>query len=116
MKIVLAGGSGHVGALLARVFHEDGHEVVVLSRTERRLQWRVVTWDAKSSGAWAGELEGADAVVNLVGRSVNCRYDAENRRQIKESPLPWRRLLLGFGCRRARRPFTRTGSMRPMTR
>jgi len=85
VKIVLAGGSGHVGSLLARAFHQDAHEVVVLSRTQRPMPWRVVTWDARSSGEWANELEGVDAVINLAGRSVNCRYNSGNRREIKES-------------------------------
>ena len=85
MKIILPGGSGQVGTLLARHFHAGGHEVVVLSRTPRPAQWRVVLWDAATVGPWAAELEGADAVVNLAGRTVNCRYTAANRRQILDS-------------------------------
>lgn len=85
MKIVIPGGSGQVGSLLARSFTADGHEVVVLSRKPAAAPWRVVEWDAKSDGPWAKELDGADAVVNLAGRSVNCRYTAANRREIKDS-------------------------------
>jgi uncharacterized protein (TIGR01777 family) len=85
MKIVIPGGTGHVGRILARAFREDGHEVVVLSRVPRSAPWRVVKWDACSLGDWVAELEGADAVINLAGRSVNCRYTPENRRMIKES-------------------------------
>lgn len=85
MKIVLPGGTGQVGTLLARALHRDGHEVVVLSRRVRPAPWRVVAWDGRTVGAWAGELEGADAVINLAGRSVNCRYGPENRREIKDS-------------------------------
>ncbi len=85
MKIVIPGGTGQVGVVLARAFVADGHEVVVLSRKPVRAPWRVVAWDAETVGAWAAEIDGADVVINLAGRSVNCRYNAENRRLIKES-------------------------------
>jgi uncharacterized protein len=83
MKILIPGGSGHVGTILARSFHERGDEVVVLSRTTTdALPWRVVKWDGEKLEAWADEFEGADAVINLAGQSVNCRYTPENRRII----------------------------------
>src|SRR5579871_3202592 len=85
MKVVIPGGTGQVGTLLARKMHADGHEVVVLSRTPGQFPWRGVPWDARTPGAWTQELEGADVVINLAGRSVNCRYTPENRRIIKES-------------------------------
>lgn len=85
MKIVLPGGSGQVGTLLARAFHARGDDVVVLSRTPIQLPWRVVAWDARTHGAWAQELEGADVVINLAGRSVNCRYTPSNRDLIMRS-------------------------------
>ncbi len=87
MKIVIPGGSGQVGTLLARKMHSDGHEVVVLSRTLKQAPWRVVQWDAQSIGVWTAEIEDADAVINLTGRSVNCRYTPEHRREIKESRI-----------------------------
>ena len=82
MKIVIPGGSGQVGTMLARAFHGDGHAVVVLSRQPQPAPWKVVAWDAVSPGPWAVELEGAEAVINLAGRSINCRYTAANRRAI----------------------------------
>jgi uncharacterized protein (TIGR01777 family) len=85
MKIVLPGGSGQVGTLLARAFAAGGHEVVVLSRRPAAAPWRVVAWDAATAGDWARELDGADAVINLAGRSVNCRYTAANRKAIIDS-------------------------------
>jgi len=85
MRIVIPGGSGQVGTILARAFHADGHDVVVLSRQLENRPWRVVTWDAVNLGAWRGELDGADVVINLTGRSVNCRYNAKNRREILQS-------------------------------
>jgi uncharacterized protein len=85
MRIVIPGGTGQVGTVLARAFSRDGHEVVVLSRRPQPAPWRVVQWDGRTVGAWASELEGADVVINLAGRSVNCRYTPANRAAIRES-------------------------------
>jgi len=85
MKIVVPGGSGQVGTILARAFHRGGHDVVVLTRRVKPAPWRIVPWDPRQRGAWAAEIDGADVVINLAGRSVNCRYNAANRREILES-------------------------------
>jgi uncharacterized protein len=85
MKLVLAGGAGHLGTLLARAFHARGDDVVVLSRRPPAASWRVVAWDGATLGPWTRELDAADVVVNLAGRSVNCRYTPANRREILES-------------------------------
>jgi uncharacterized protein (TIGR01777 family) len=86
MKIIIPGGSGQVGTVLARAFHERGDEVVVLSRTQTdALPWRVVKWDGESPGDWASEFESADVIINLAGQSVNCRYTPANRKIITES-------------------------------
>ena len=103
MKIVIPGGTGQVGTLLARAFAADGHEVVVLSRTPTPAPWRVVHWDAETVGDWAGELDGADAVINLAGRSVNCRYSAANRKLILDSRVHSTRAV-GQAIARAARP------------
>jgi uncharacterized protein (TIGR01777 family) len=94
MKIVIPGGSGQVGTVLARAFHARSDEVVVFSRTESKaLPWRVVKWDGETLGAWASEIEGAGAVINLAGQSVNCRYTETNRRVITESRVNSTRIL-----------------------
>jgi uncharacterized protein (TIGR01777 family) len=85
MKIVIPGGAGQVGTILARAFHGDGHDVVVLSRRPETRPWRVVAWDGVTVGAWLDEIEGCDVVVNLAGRSVNCRYTAAHRQEIFQS-------------------------------
>lgn len=87
MKIVIPGGSGYVGTVLARAFHKQGDEVVVLSRTPASKPWRTVAWDGETLGEWISEFEAANAIINLAGQSVNCRYTAENRRIITESRL-----------------------------
>jgi len=103
VKIVIPGGTGQVGTILARAFHAGGHDVTVLSRRPGVAPWRVVAWDAETLGHWAAEFEGADAVINLAGRSVNCRYTPENRRAIKESRVNSARVV-GEAIAQAARP------------
>ena len=103
MKIVIPGGSGQVGTLLARAFLREGHDVVVLSREPRPAAWRVREWDGATLGSWTDEIDGADVVVNLAGRSVNCRYGRENRRAIMDSRTLSTRVV-GEAIAAARRP------------
>jgi uncharacterized protein len=93
MKIVIPGGSGQVGRILARHFHAQGHAVTVFSRSPRPAPWRTVSWDGITPGGWIADLEQSDVCINLAGRSVNCRYTAENRRSIYESRILSTRLL-----------------------
>ena len=85
MKIVIPGGSGQVGQLLARTFEADGHDILILSRSDKNAQFKTAVWDAKNLGDWAQEFENADVIINLAGRSVNCRYNDDNRREMLES-------------------------------
>jgi uncharacterized protein len=93
MRIVIPGGSGQVGTVLARAFTASGHEVVVLSRRPTLAPWKIVAWDGRTAGPWVSELEGSDVVINLAGRSVNCRYTAANRREILESRIDSTRVV-----------------------
>lgn len=89
MKLVIPGGSGQIGTLVARHASARGDDVVVLSRSPADptpdAPWRTVAWDGQTLGPWADELDGADAVLNLAGRSVDCRYTPANRRAIMDS-------------------------------
>jgi uncharacterized protein (TIGR01777 family) len=83
MKIVIPGGTGQLGAALARAFHARGAEVVILTRAPAAARApspsaRLVAWDGRTAGPWTAELDGADAVINLAGRTVNCRYTPVN--------------------------------------
>jgi len=95
MKVVLAGGSGQVGNILAAHFANKAHEVVNFSRnsTLQQKNVRTVAWDAKTLGDWTTDLEGADILTNLAGRNVNCRYNLANRRLIMDSRVESTRVL-----------------------
>src|SRR6185503_4494620 len=94
-QIVLAGGSGFLGQSLAKRFLQHNYEVVVLTRSPSRHNTRIkeVHWDGKNLGEWAAQIAKAEAVVNLAGRSVNCRYHASNRRDILESRVDSTKVL-----------------------
>jgi uncharacterized protein len=87
MKIVIPGGSGQTGSMLARALIHAGHDVVVLSRRPEARPWRVLPWDGRTLGEWSSAVDGCDVVINLAGRSVNCRYTPENRREIFDSRI-----------------------------
>src|SRR5690348_14099247 len=106
MKIVIPGGSGQVGTILARALYGNGNDIVILSRAAGALAeapWRIVPWDAATLGTWAGEIDGADVVINLAGRNVNCRYTAANRRAIMDSRVNATRVV-GQAIAAAQRP------------
>jgi len=97
MRILIPGGSGQLGTLLARHLYAAGHEVTVLSRHPQdhpEQRWRTLAWNGVTAGPWAEEIDRSDAVIHLSGRSVNCRYNAKNRREIFDSRVK-PTLLLG---------------------
>ena len=88
MRILIPGGSGQVGTILARHLHAAGHTVTVLSRNAPAHSnnfWPTLPWDGRTPGDWVDELHRSDAVIHLSGRSVNCRYNEENRKAIFDS-------------------------------
>jgi uncharacterized protein (TIGR01777 family) len=103
MKVVIPGGSGLLGQAVARAYLSDGHEVVVLSRGGAPAAGRAVPWDGCTLGPWADELDGADLVLNLAGRSVNCRYTAANLQAMMDSRVHSTRVV-GEAIARGARP------------
>ncbi len=103
LKIVIPGGSGQVGTILARYFHNQGHLVVVLARSVGPAPWKIVKWDGMNLGDWVPELESSDIVINLAGRSVNCRYTRANCAEILKSRVQTTRLV-GQGIGRLAHP------------
>ncbi len=86
LRIVLPGGSGRLGQVLALYFAERGHHVTVLTRGPYAAPWQTVHWDGEHIGPWTEHLEGADVCINLVGRDLNCRHTAANRQAIYALP------------------------------
>lgn len=103
MRIVIPGGSGQVGTMLARHFHARGDDVVVLSRNPMQAPWKSLAWDARTIGTWADAIDAADVVINLAGRNVNCRYNAANRKAIMDSRVDSTRIV-GEAIRKAKNP------------
>jgi len=94
-RLVLPGGGGYLGGALSKYFAARDYEIIVLTRHVRRDEGciRFVPWDARTLGAWTKYFEGAAAIINLAGRSVNCRYDAPHRREIYASRLDSTRIV-----------------------
>ena len=94
-KLIIPGGSGFLGRVLAADLAAHGYEVVILARSQGEplpgVTW--LRWDGETLGEWSRALDGACAVVNLAGKSVNCRYHAANRAAILASRLRSTRVL-----------------------
>ena len=88
-KIILAGGNGYLGTVLAEYYKPFANEVIILSRHAKATEGNVKTlvWDGCHEGDWANQLENADLLVNLCGKNVNCRYTKKNRQAILDSRI-----------------------------
>jgi len=82
-KIVIAGGTGFLGQVLENYFSKKGYQVKVLTR--KPIKKNHVYWNAKTLGDWSSILEKTDALINLTGKSVDCRYTAKNKKLILDS-------------------------------
>ncbi len=104
-RVIIAGGSGFLGQSLAKVLLGKGYEIMILSRATHRegIGIRQLHWDGKTLSEWSQAIDGAKAVVNLTGRSVNCRHTPENRREIMESRVNSVRVL-GQAVAQSNRP------------
>ena len=93
-KVVIAGGSGFLGQALSASLLQDGYEVVILGRGNKSgLRGEFVKWDAKTMGSWCQQLEGALALFNLTGRSIDCRYTEKNKALILNSRVDSTQIL-----------------------
>ena len=86
-KIILAGGNGYLGGVLAGYYRHIAGEVIIVSRKPKTPEGNVKTvlWDGATKGEWVKEIEGADMLINLCGKNVNCRYTVKNREEIIRS-------------------------------
>ena len=87
IRVVIAGGSGFIGRALAKELLARDYEVVVLTRSPRKQTNCAieVLWDGEHAGEWIQFLDGAEAVINLSGRNIKCRYTPENLHELVES-------------------------------
>ncbi|MEN5307074.1 TIGR01777 family oxidoreductase [Chryseobacterium cucumeris] len=85
MKIIIAGGSGFLGENLEKYFTEKGNHVYILTRNPQRKN--EIYWDAQTLSEWKTSLESADVLVNLTGKSVDCRYHEKNKQEIYSSRI-----------------------------
>jgi uncharacterized protein (TIGR01777 family) len=101
VKVVIPGGTGQVGTILDRALTAYGHQVVLLTRSPKGA--RQVYWDGRTLGDWAEQIDGSDVVINLAGRSVSCRYTAENLDAMMSSRVESARVV-GAAIAQAARP------------
>jgi uncharacterized protein (TIGR01777 family) len=104
-RIVIAGGSGFLGISMATHFACAGAKVTILARSQPKVtgNWTHATWDGRTQGDWANRIDGADAVVNLAGRTVNCIKTPDHQDEILRSRVESTRAL-GVAMRAATSP------------
>jgi len=91
MKIIIAAGTGFLGKNLEKYFTDKGNEVYILTRNSKRKN--EILWDAKTLGDWKNSLENADVLINLTGKSVDCRYTEKNKKEIYSSRIDSTKVL-----------------------
>ena len=84
MRVVIAAANSHLGRILSQSLGPN-HQLTLISRRQFQSPFPQVQWDGASKGDWVDSIDGADVLINLAGRSVNCRYNSNNRKEILES-------------------------------
>ena len=94
-KLIIAAGTGFLGNVLIQHFKNKFEEIVILTRgkSEIKNQIKYVNWNAKSFSGWEKELENTDVVINLAGKSVDCRYTEKNKTEILASRIDSTKIL-----------------------
>lgn len=94
-KMVIAAGTGFLGTVLIDFFKESYAEIIVLTRgkSEQKNNIEYVHWNANSLTGWEKVLENTDVLINLAGKSVDCRYTPENKAAILSSRLDSTKVL-----------------------
>lgn len=82
-KLIIAAGTGFLGQVLANHFKDKFEEIIILTRGSSKIKGniRYIKWNAKTFSGWEKELENADVLINLAGKSVDCRYTEENKKK-----------------------------------
>ncbi len=89
--ILIAGGSGFLGQVLEEHFSRKGYNVTIFTRNPKKAN--DIFWDAKTLGPWVSSLENSEALINLTGKSVDCRYTEKNKQRILDSRIESTRIL-----------------------
>jgi NAD dependent epimerase/dehydratase family enzyme len=104
-KLIITAGTGFLGQVLVNHFKDSFQEIVILTRGKSELKNNIkyVNWDAKTLTGWEIELENADVLINLAGKSVDCRYTPENKKEILDSRIDSTAILneAVLGCKNA---------------
>lgn len=95
MKIIIAAGTGFLGNVLVNHFQSKSNDIIVLTRGKTILKnnVRYIHWNAKTMTGWEKELENADVLINLAGKSVDCRYNEANKKEILLSRIKSTKIL-----------------------
>jgi len=94
-NLIIAGGSGFLGRVLTNYFQDKVEKIVILSRSEEKIKGNIhyLHWDGKTLGDWSASLNGSDVLINLAGKSVDCRYHQKNKDLILSSRTDATRVL-----------------------
>jgi uncharacterized protein len=94
-KLIIAAGTGFLGQVLTNHFRDKFEEIIILTRGESKIKDTIkyVNWDARTFSGWEKELENATVLINLTGKSVDCRYTKQNKKEILLSRIESTKIL-----------------------
>nr|WP_294926040.1 TIGR01777 family oxidoreductase [uncultured Flavobacterium sp.] len=94
-KLIIAAGTGFLGQVLVNHFKDKFDEIVILTRGKTQIidGIKYINWNAKTFSGWENELENATVLINLAGKSVDCRYTEKNKKEILLSRIESTKIL-----------------------